>query len=99
MDGAERAGAGGVDDAVGPAEVEAIGDPAGGDVAEEAGEGVFLPGDVGLADPADDIVGDLGPDAGILQGAAPMGMAEAGAEGDDLLQGAGDAEDHADTVA
>ena len=33
------------------------------------------------------------------QGAPPDGMAQPGAQGDDQLEGAGDAEDHADPVA
>ena len=53
----ERAGAGGVDHAVGAAQVEAVGDPAGGDVAEQAGERVLLPADVGVGDPPDDLLG------------------------------------------
>ncbi len=51
VEGAERAGAGGVDDAVGAAQVEAVGDPAGDDVAQQAGERVLLPADVGRGDP------------------------------------------------
>ena len=38
VESAQRAGAGGVDDAVGAAQVEAVGDAAGGDVAQQAGE-------------------------------------------------------------
>ncbi|CDO87822.1 hypothetical protein BN973_02180 [Mycobacterium triplex] len=39
----QRAGARRVDDAVGPAEIEAVGDAPGYDVAEQSGEGVLLP--------------------------------------------------------
>ena len=43
LDGRERRRAGGVDRVVRPAEVEPVGDPAGGDVHEQAGEGVLGP--------------------------------------------------------
>ena len=99
VQGAERAGAGGVDDAVGAAEVEAVGDPAGGDVAQQAGERVLLPADVGVGDVADDPLGGVVGDAGGLQARLPDRVAEPGAQGDDQLERAGDAEDHADAVA
>ncbi len=99
VDGADRAGAGGVDDAVGAAEVEPIGDPAGGDVAQEARERVLLPADVRVGDPADDPFGGRVVDPGALQGAPPDRVAEAGAQRDDELLRAGHAQDDADAVA
>ncbi len=99
MNGAERAGAGGVDDAVGAAEVEAVGDAAGGDIAEQAGEGVFLPGNVGLGNALDDVVGGFGIDPGLIERAFPDRVAESGAERDDEFEGAGDAENDAGAVA
>ncbi len=99
MHGAERTGAGGVDDAIGAAEVEAVGDAAGGDIAEQAGKGVLLPGNVGVGNALDDVIGGLGIDAGFVEGAFPDRMAEAGAEGDDQLQRPGHAEDDAGAVA
>ena len=95
VDGAERAGAGGVDDAVGAAQVEAVGDPAGGDVAEQAGERVLLPADVRVGDPLDDVFGGGVGRRRRLQRPAPDRVAEPGAERDDQFQRAGDAEDHA----
>ncbi len=68
VQGAERAGAGGIDDAVSAAEIEAVGDAPRGDVSEESGEGVFLPGDVGVGDSLDDVVGDSFVDAGVVRG-------------------------------
>ena len=95
----QRAGAGGVDDAVGAAQVEAVGDPAGDDVAEQAGERVLLPADVRRGDPLDDVLGGRLVDARGLERASPDRVAEPGAQGDDQLERAGDAEDDADAVA
>ena len=81
VDRAQRAGAGGVDHAVGAAEVEAVGDPAGGDVAEQAGERVFLPADIGRRDPLDDVFGGCLVDAGRLQGRASRSGVRAGRPG------------------
>ena len=99
VDGGEGAAAGGVADAVGAAEIEVTADAAGDDVAEETGKGIFLPGDIGIGDPLHGIGGDGIVDAGVLQRRPPARMAEAGAEGDDQLQGAGDAENDADALA
>ena len=99
VEGGEGAAAGGIDNAVGAAEVEVLADAAGDNVAEEAGEGVLLPGDVGIADARDGIGGDVVGDAGFPEGGPPARMAEPGAQGDDELQAAGDTEDDADLLA
>ena len=95
VEGAEGAGAGSVHDAVGPPQVVLLADPPGDHVAEEAGEGVLLPGDVGVGNPRHHVVGHVVGHAGLFQSLPPAGVAEAGAEGDHELQGAGDPEDDA----
>ncbi len=82
VDGAQRAGAGGVDDAVGAAQVEPVGDPAGGDVAQQAGERVFLPADVGVGDSPDDVFGGGLVDAGRLRVLAARSGGRAGRPGE-----------------
>ena len=96
--GPQRAGAGGVDHAVGAAQVEAVGDPAGDHVAEQPGERVFLPADIGLGDSLDDVLGRGAIDPGLIQGAPPDGMTQPGAQGDHQLERAGHPQDHADPV-
>ncbi len=98
MEGADGASAGGVNDAVGASQVESVGDPAGGDVAEQAGERVLLPGDVGVGDPLDDRFGGVVGDPCGFECASPDRVSEPGAQGDHQLEGAGDAEDYADPV-
>ena len=99
MEGPQRAGAGGVDDAIGAAEVQAVGDPAGGDVAQQAGERVLLPGRVAVADPLHDVVGGRLGDAGLGQRPSPDRVTQPGPQGDDQLLRAGDAHDDADPRA
>jgi hypothetical protein len=72
----QRTGASGVHDAVGAAEVKAVGDAPGHDVAEQAGERILLPADVRIADPLHHVIGDGLFYAGLLQGAAPDGMTQ-----------------------
>jgi hypothetical protein len=95
----ERAGARGVGHAVRPVQVEAVRDPPGGDVPEQTGEGVLLPGDVRIGDPLDHVLGLRLGHAGRLQRPPPDRVAEPRAERDDQLQGARDAQDHAHPVA
>ncbi len=98
VEGAQGTAAGRVDDTVGAAEIEMLADPPGDHVAEQAGEGIFLPGHIGVADPLHDVLGNGVGDTGVFQGLAPAGMAQAGTERHDQLQGAGDAENHADPL-
>ena len=94
-----RAGAGGVDHAVGSAQVEAVADPAGDHVAQQTREGVFLPGDVGVGDARNDLLGEGGRDPGIGERAAPVRVTETGAQRNDQFLGAGDAKDDAGAAA
>ena len=89
MDGAHRAGAGRIHHAVGAAEIEAVADPAGDHIPQEAGEGIFLPGHVAVGEPLHDLSGLFVVDPGAFEGPAPLGPAQAGTEGDDELLGAG----------
>ena len=95
---AQGRGAGGVDDTVGAVQIQAVGDAARGDVAEQAGEGVLLPADVALADTLDDVVSRGRVHACVVQCTAPDRMAEARAERDHQLEGAGHAEHDADPL-
>ena len=52
----QRTGTRGIDDEVGTAEIEAVGDTSGHDVAEQAGEGAFLPHRVVVGDIATDLI-------------------------------------------
>ncbi len=56
--GAEGAGAGSVNNAVGPSQVVLLAYPSCHHIAEQSGEGIFLPGDVGVRNPLDHIVGN-----------------------------------------
>ena len=99
MNRRQRAGAGGVHHAVGAANIEAIGDAPGRDVAEETREGIFLPADVGIRNALHYVFGDISLDARIFQRTAPVRMAEACAERDHQFECAGDAENHAGAFA
>ena len=95
MQRAQRAGAGGIHHAVGAAQIELLADPAGDHVAEQAGEGVFLPGDVGVGDPLHHVVGDRLVDPRILERRTPDRVTQARAERDDQFQRSGDPENDA----
>ena len=95
----EAARAGGVYHAVRSAQVEAAGDAARGDVAEQAGEGILLPRHVAVGDALHDIFGDVIRHAGFLERAPPDGMAEPRAERDDEFERASDAQQHARALA
>ncbi len=99
VEGAERASARGIDDAVRAAEIQAVCDAAGRDVPEQAGERVLLPRNIRLADVRHDLVGDFVGDTGIFESLAPDRVPKPGTERDDELKGAGQAENDADTVA
>jgi hypothetical protein len=99
VDRAQRTGTRGVDDAVRAAEVEAVGDAAGDDVAEQAREAVLLPRDVALGDAPRGVLDLLVRDAGRLHRPLPLRVAEPRAERDDEFQRAGDAEDDRDAGA
>ena len=95
VEGRQGAGAGGVHGAVGAAEVEAVADAAGHHVAQQAGKGAFLPGDILVADGGHGLFRRPGIDTGLQHGLPPAGMAEPAGQGNDQLLGAGDSENHA----
>lgn len=95
----EGAGAGCIDDAVRPMQIQAIGDPPGHHVAEQPRKRVLLPRHVRLADPLDDIGRDVIRNAGITQCVAPFRMPETGAQRNDHLQRAGHTQNAADPRA
>ncbi len=82
VDGAQRGGAGGIDDAIGAAQIEAIGDASGHHVAEQSRKRVFLPADVRIADAPHHILGDPFLHTRFVQGASPDRMTEPRSEGD-----------------
>ena len=96
--GGERAGAGGVRDAVRAAEVQAVRDAAGDDVAEEAREGALLPTDVVAGDAIAGLLHVGLAHAHAAQRALPHGALEPAHERAQQLLGAGDAEDDGDAA-
>ncbi len=99
MEGAEAGGASGIDHAVGAAEVEAVGDAAGHDITQKAGEGVLGPLGVVGGDAGDGVLDAVGGNASLEHGAPPLGVVEPRAEGDEEFKGAGDADDDAGALA
>ena len=95
VEGAERAGAGGIHDAVGPSQIILLADPAGDHVAEKPGKGVFLPGNIGVGDPLYHVFGYGIFHSGVFQRRSPEGVAEASSQGNHQLHGAGYTEDDA----
>ncbi len=92
VQGAERAGAGGIHDAVGPAQVELLADPSGDHIAEQAGEGVLLPWDIGFGDALNHIFADIFVNTGILERFAPDRVTQSRSQRDDQFQRAGHAQ-------
>ena len=79
VDRAQAAGAGGVNHAVGPAEVKPVADTAGHDVAQQSGKGVFLPGHISIGNFLDDGGFLLFVDALVVEGATPVRVTQPGA--------------------
>ena len=95
----ERARAGRVGHAVGPSEIEAVGDATGHDVAEQAGEGALLPRDVVVGDPLADAL-DLGlGDPRFPKRLLPHRTLQPADHGREQLLAARHAEDHAHLLA
>ncbi len=92
----QTAGTGGIHHAVGSAKVQAIGDATRHDVAKQAWKRVFLPRDITVCDPCDNVVGDGGTDTRIKQRLTPLWVPEARAKWDDQLQGAGNTQNDTD---
>ena len=99
VDRADGAGAGGVDHAIRPAQVQPVGDPSRGDVAEQTRKRILLPSDVRVGDPLDDLFRLRFGDARGLQRPSPDRVAESRTERDHEFERAGDAEDHAHAAA
>ena len=95
----ERTGAGGVDHAVGAAQIETVGDATGHHVAQQTREGVFLPGHVGVRD----AVADLGRlrfvHAGFPQRFHPDAALQPAGHVEEKLLAGGDAQDDAGALA
>ncbi len=94
----QRTGARGVDDAVGAAQVELVGNAPGDDVAEQAGKGGFGPRHVGVGDAIADGLRLVFGNAVGAQGVEPDRALQARAQVDDQFGGAGGAQDHADAA-
>ena len=95
VDGPHGACAGCVDHAIGPAQVQSIGNSPGDHVSQQPGERVFLPFHIGIRDPPDDGFGLFRPDAGLGQGTPPDGVSQAGAQGNHEFLGSCDADNDA----
>ena len=98
IDGAQGTGAGSIYNAIGAAQVKAVGNTSGGNIAEQPREGIFLPGDVTSGDSLHHIICSFPVDTGISQRLAPQRVPEASAQGNDQFQGAGDTHDHRGAV-
>ena len=96
---AQRTRAGRVHDAVRAAEIEAVRNAPGNDVAKQTGEGIFLPFDILLPNALNHVLRDVIGDSGILQGFPPIRMPKPRSERNDKFLRAGDAENHAGAVA
>ena len=99
LHGGEGAGAGRVGDAVGPAEVEAVGDAAGDNVAQEAREVGLAPVGVVAGDALLDLLDLALGQAVLAQGLDPDGPLEAAGHAAHELLAGGDAEDDAHALA
>ena len=88
----ERTRARRIDDAVGAAEVETVGDPAGDHVAEQARKGIFLPAHHAVGDLLDYRGSGFAIDSRCGERTPPSRVPEARSEGDDQLERAGHAE-------
>ena len=94
----QRTGTRRVDDEVGAAEIEAVGDTSGHDIAEQAGEGALLPHRVVIGDVAADLVRLVFGQAVLQQCLAPDRSLHPRTHLDDELGGGGDTEDHVHPV-
>ena len=97
--GAERSGAGGIHHTVESAQVEAVGDAAGDDVAEQTREGVFRPRNVGRLDLFNDRFDLVFRNAVCFQCFAPDGVLQPGDERGDHFLTTAYAEDDTRTFA
>ncbi len=96
---AERGCTGRVGDAVGTAEVQAVGDAPGDDVAEHAGEGGLLPGRVVALDALAGLLDLVLAEAHLAQGLGPHRALQPADHRAEELLGAGHAEDDAHPLA
>lgn len=94
----QRACARGVDDAVDPAEIEAVGDAPGDDVAEQSGEGILLSGRVVSRHAFAERGELLLREAGRPESALPDGPVQTTTDVGDQLGAAGGAEQDADSL-
>ena len=94
----QRTGTRGVDDEVGTAQIEAVGDTSGHDVAEQAGEGALLPHRVVVGDIATDLVRLVLGQAVFQHRLAPDRPLHPRSHLHDEFGGGGDTEDHVHPV-
>ena len=99
VDRREGRGARGIGHAVGPAEVEAVGDPTGDDVAEQAREAALFPGCVVVGDPLGDRLDLVLGHAVVAHRLDPNRLLQPADHGREQLLGRGHAEDHRDPRA
>ena len=94
----QRTGTRGVDDEVAAAEVEAVGDTSGHDIAEQAGEGALLPHRVVIGDIATDLIRLVLGQTVLQQRLAPDRPLHPRSHLNDEFGGGGDTEDHVHPV-
>ncbi len=99
LHGGQRARASGIEDHVGPAQVQAAGDPPGHHVAEHPGEGALLPGDVAGQDPLAHRLDDRAVEARRAHRPDEARELEAPRHMTHELGRRGDPQDHADALA
>ena len=99
VDGTQTAGAGCVHHTVGAAQVKSVADAAGDHVAQQAGERIFLPGDVAVGNIVDDGRFLVFGETLVFEGSSPKRVPQAGSQGDNQLLGTGDPEDNGGVLA
>ena len=95
VDGPHGTCAGGVHHTVGAAQIQTVGNPAGDNVAQKAGEGILLPANIPVGDLSDHLCGLIRRHPGFVQGLFPQWMPQAGTQWYDQFLGAGDSQNNA----
>ncbi len=99
MQRAEGTGAGCIHHAVGAPQVKLFADPSGNHVAEQAGEGVFLPRNIRIGDALDNVFGGSVIHTCVFESRAPMRVPETRGQRDNQFKCAGHTKNDADPVA
>ena len=97
MNGRQRTGARGIDDAIRSMQIQAIRDAPSDNVSEQPRERILLPGDIAFRDSLDDVIGDIIRDTRVLQSFPPFRMAQSSPQRNDHFQSPGNPENAPDS--